>query len=161
MPNLVRSTLSRNPTRGPSRRGTESRLAARQDTSAKSPRILIVEDDYLVASQVEDALKEAGLQTSGIATTADEVMRLTESRRPILVLMDVRLRGQSDGIDTALKLYRVYGIRCIFTTANHDADIRRRAQAAEALGWLPKPYTMPSLVRLVRKALSDLHAANR
>ena len=47
------------------------------------------------------------------------------------------------------------------STANHDADIRRRAQAAEALGWLPKPYTMPSLVRLVRKALSDLHAANR
>jgi len=127
----------------------------------QSPRVLIVEDDYLVAWQVQDALKEAGLQTSGIAATADEVLRSAESRRPALVLMDVRLGGQSDGVVTALELYRVYGIRCIFATANYDADIRRRAQAAEPLGWLAKPYTMSSLVTLVRKALSDLHAASQ
>jgi DNA-binding NarL/FixJ family response regulator len=70
--------------------------------------------------------------------------------------MDVRLDGPRDGIDAALELFRVHGIRCIFATAHHDLHARRRAKPAAPLGWLPKPYTMPSLVELVRQALRQL-----
>jgi DNA-binding NarL/FixJ family response regulator len=135
---------------------------ARDDTwaSEKRPaepaRILIVEDDYLVAMEVETALAEAGFDVVGIATTAEEAIALTVAQNPTLVVMDVRLAGKRDGIDAALQLFREHGIRCIFATAHYDENARARAQPAGPLGWLQKPYTMASLVEAVRRALSDL-----
>jgi len=72
------------------------------------------------------------------------------------VVMDVRLAGERDGIDTALALSAEHGIRCVFATAHHDEHARRRAEPAAPLGWLAKPYTMASLVTIVRRALDEL-----
>jgi DNA-binding NarL/FixJ family response regulator len=135
---------------------------ARDDVSgsdkrpAEPARIVIVEDDFLVAAQMEAALADAGFAIAGIATSADEVLQLAASQRPALVVMEIRLDGPRDGIDAALELFRVHRIRCIFATAHHDQHARRRAKPAAPLGWLPKPYTMPSLVEMVRQALRQL-----
>jgi two-component system, response regulator PdtaR len=118
--------------------------------------ILIVEDDFLIASQIEIALKEAGFKVAGIAISGGEALERAAVQHPLLCVMDIRLLGRSDGVDVALELFRSHGIRCIFATAHSDDDVRRRAAAAEPLGWLPKPYTMASLVALVRHAVSDL-----
>jgi DNA-binding NarL/FixJ family response regulator len=121
-----------------------------------SERILLVEDDFLVAMQMESALAEAGFEIAGIASSGEDAIELALSERPRLAVMDVRLAGRRDGIDTALQLFAEHGIRCIFATAHHDEHARRRAAPAAPLGWLHKPYTMASLVDLVRSALAEL-----
>ena len=72
--------------------------------------------------------------------------------------MDIRLAGDRDGIDTALELFRLHGIRCIFASAYSDQEARRRAAPAAPLGWLQKPYTMASLTAKVRAAVSELRS---
>jgi DNA-binding response OmpR family regulator len=124
--------------------------------SENSEQILIVEDDLLVASQMEQALTEAGFQIAGTASTGKEALQLAHAQSPTLVVMDIRLAGDLDGIDTALELFRSHGIRCIFTSAYSDQEAQRRAAPAAPLGWLLKPYTMASLTAGVRAAVAEL-----
>jgi DNA-binding NarL/FixJ family response regulator len=132
----------------------DERLPA--ETGARPARILIVEDDYLAATEIETALREAGFEVVGVASSADESVRLVRSESPALVIMDVRLAGRSDGVDAALTIFRETGVRCIFATAHNDAHIRSRAQPAAPLGWLAKPYAPHSLIAMVRRALAQL-----
>jgi CheY-like chemotaxis protein len=126
--------------------------------AAPSAPILVVEDDFLVAMQIEAALTEAGFALSGTAASGEEAIAMATAIRPMLVLMDIHLAGEMDGVDAALRLFKDQGIRCIFATAHHDPEVRRRAQAAEPLGWLPKPYSMPAMLEAVRQGLADLEA---
>jgi DNA-binding NarL/FixJ family response regulator len=118
--------------------------------------ILLVEDDYLIAMQVEIALSEAGFELAGIAASADEAIEIAVAHHPALAIMDIRLAGKRDGIDAALELFRNHDIRCIFATAHSDPDTSKRAEPAQPLGWLQKPYTMASLVDEVQRALEEL-----
>ena len=122
----------------------------------ETERILIVEDDVLIATQMEAALAGDGFEIAGIASTGKEALQLAEARSPTLVVMDIRLAGDRDGIDTALELFRLHGIRCIFASAHSDDGTRRRAAPAAPLGWLQKPYMMASLTAMVRAALRDI-----
>lgn len=124
-------------------------------------RILIVEDDFLVAMQMESALADAGFEIAGVASSGQDAIELASSERPRLVVMDVRLAGDRDGIDTAVILFAEHRIRCIFATAHHDEHARRRAEPAVPLGWLAKPYTMASLIAMVRRALDELSGKPR
>jgi two-component system, response regulator PdtaR len=116
---------------------------------------LIVEDDFVVADQIDRALTDAGFNVAGVAVSAEEAMELAESQKPDLAVMDVRLAGDGDGIHAALEIFRKFGIRCIFATANYDQDSIERAQPAMPLGWLQKPYIV-SLVNAVSHALRNL-----
>lgn len=116
--------------------------------------ILIVEDDFLIAMQAENALADAGFNVVGVATSADEAIALARERRPRIALMDIRLAGRRDGIDVASELFRAFGVRCVFATAHDDLQTRTRAAPFSPLGWLTKPYTMASLISLVRDALA-------
>ena len=122
----------------------------------ETERILIVEDDFLIASQMEVALADAGFEIAGVASTGKEALQLAKAQPPTLVVMDIRLAGDRDGIDTALELFRLHGIRCIFASAHSDDGTRRRAAPAAPLGWLQKPYTMASLTAVVRAASREL-----
>lgn len=119
-------------------------------------RILIVEDDLLVATEIEATLRDAGFEIAGIASTGEEALQLTQAELPTLAVMDIRIAGDRDGIDTALELFHSHGIRSIFASAHSDADSRRRAESAAPLGWLQKPYTMASLTAMVRAAVREL-----
>jgi two-component system, response regulator PdtaR len=118
-------------------------------------RVLLVEDDLLIASQVEAALAEAGFDIIGVATTGEEAIALAGRERPDLAIVDVRLVGDRDGVDTALELFRSHGIRSIFATAYSDSESRQRAAPATPVGWLQKPYTMKSLIEMVRAAVGE------
>ncbi|HEY7243893.1 MAG TPA: response regulator [Xanthobacteraceae bacterium] len=119
-------------------------------------RILIVEDDFLAATDMEAVLTEAGYQVAGIAGRADEAVRLAKAESPDLIVMDIRLIGKADGVDAALEIFRETGIRCIFATAHHDARMRSRAEGAAPLGWLPKPYAPHALIAMVDRAAAGL-----
>jgi DNA-binding NarL/FixJ family response regulator len=122
----------------------------------KLARIVVVEDDFLVASEMENALRQAGFYVAGVASSAEKALQLAAAHRPALVVMDVHLIGKRDGVDAALELFGRYGIRCIFATAHHDPDTRARAYPAPPLAWLSKPYAMRSLVDVVRQALVEV-----
>lgn len=127
------------------------------DLAGSTIRMLIVEDDFLVASLSQDALVEAGYEVVGIAADAEEAVAMALAEQPQLVLMDVRLDGPRDGIDAALELFVSHGLRCIMATAHSDLAVRARAEAARPLAWLLKPYTMGALVALVRQVAGDPH----
>ncbi|HVZ02622.1 MAG TPA: response regulator [Dongiaceae bacterium] len=122
----------------------------------EGPRILIVEDDFFVALDLEAGLTDAGMKVVGPARTAEEAVALARAERPRLAVMDIRLASARDGIDAALDLYRDLGIRSIFASAHADPTFRRRAEPALPLGWLQKPYTVDAVVSTVRQAIETL-----
>ncbi len=126
-------------------------------TSAASPhgaRILVVEDDYFVALELEHRLLEAGFDVVGIAATADEALQKAHAGKPDLAVMDIRLAGPRDGIEAATDLIAL-GIPSIFATAHSDPETRQRAEQARPLGWLQKPYSSESLIAAIRQALAE------
>ena len=122
----------------------------------RSPRVLVVDVDFLFAMQTVFALTAAGFEVLGPATTAEEAVELAGETQPTLAVMDIRLASTRDGIDAARQLYQDFAIRCIFATAHDDAHTRGRAEPYAPLGWLPKPYTMASLVAVVAEAVAEL-----
>ena len=119
-------------------------------------RVLIVEDDHLVAMHIEAALLDAGFEVVGIAATAEEATALASTERPVVAIMDIRLSGARDGVDAALGLFKQFGLRSIFATAHQDAGTRLRAEPAHPLGWLSKPYQPDALVHALRRAFDEL-----
>ncbi|HYZ31490.1 MAG TPA: response regulator [Crenalkalicoccus sp.] len=120
-------------------------------------RVLIVEDEYFVALDAEEALTSAGYEVCGIATSAEEAVALAEAERPELVLMDIRLLGPRDGIEAAAEIRQRLGLRSLFATAHSDSATRARAEAAASpLGWLIKPYSREQLNGAVGAAMARL-----
>ncbi len=124
-------------------------------------RILIVEDDLLIATEMEAGLSEAGFDVVGIAARAEEAIELAKAQSPALAIIDISLAGDRDGVDTALELFSSHGIRCIFASAHSDREARRRAEPAAPLGWLQKPYSMASLTAMVHGAARELRGKSR
>ena len=100
-------------------------------------RVLIVEDEALVALTIEDMLLEAGYQVCGIADTAADALDLARRHTPDLAVIDVRLARGDDGIALADTLAAIGPIRILFATGN-PAEVRQRARAGQ--GCLSKPF---------------------
>ena len=101
--------------------------------SARIPdgaRILVVEDEALIADEIQDRLQQLGCEVVGLADTATGAVEIAGSARPDLVLMDIRLKGQVDGIQAADKIYRQFDIPVVFLTAHSDQATLDRAMAA-------------------------------
>ncbi|HET7718063.1 MAG TPA: response regulator [Bauldia sp.] len=129
-------------------RGPQERLSSR--------RVLIAEDDHLVSVEIEAALLDAGFEVTGVAISVEEAIEHARRQIPDLVVMDIRLVGDGDGVDAALELFREHGIRCLFATAHIDSAMRRRAEPARPLGWIAKPYDPRLLVKAVERAFHAL-----
>jgi DNA-binding NarL/FixJ family response regulator len=142
-----------------SRSGPEWKEA--RDHERQPAGILVVEDDFLIAMQMEATLRDAGFNVVGTAATADEAISLARETRPSLAVMDIRLASERDGIDAARQLFSEFNIRCIFATAHDDVHTHERAAPFAPLGWLAKPYTPASLVALVAKALSIMRLSRQ
>lgn len=118
-------------------------------------RVLVVEDDFLVAGELEHCLTAAGFQVIGPAATADEAIALAADGMPDLVIMDVRLAGPRDGVEAAIHIYEHFGVRSMFATAHSDRQTLARGQAANPLGWIAKPYSPAGLVAEIRAHFED------
>jgi len=124
------------------------------DKSAGGRRILIVEDEILVALDTRGMLESQGYVVVGIAVSAEQALNAAARERPDLILMDIRLEGSGDGIEVAKKIRANFGIPSLFITANEDATTRERAAAAKPLGFLAKPINEDKLLRALN-ALGD------
>ncbi len=103
-------------------------------------RILIVEDEGVIAADIEDRLIRLGYQVDGWASTGEEAIRTIDAYRPDLILMDIMLRGNIDGIAVAEHVRHHYQIPVIFLTAYSDESMIERAKVAEPFAFLLKPF---------------------
>ena len=116
-------------------------------------RILIVEDEGIVASDIDRQLARLGYRVVGIASTGEEAVALAGRLTPDLVLMDIRLAGPMDGIDAATTIRSRFSIPSVFLTAYATDEMVDRAKRAEPLGYLIKPFDEHSLRTTVEIAL--------
>jgi len=121
---------------------------------SKPVGILIVEDEALVASYIEDVLGESGFRVAGVAASGPEALSLAAEGRPTLALVDIRLTGPIDGIELACLLRRQFGLPAIFLSGLIDADTAERARAAQPLGFLPKPFLPSQVFNAIERALN-------
>lgn len=103
-------------------------------------RILVVEDEMIVAMAIKKSLKNLGYDVVGHTTRGEDAILKAGELRPDLILMDIRLKGEMDGIDAAGRIKSLYDIPVIFLTAHSDLDTMQRAIKAEPAGYLVKPF---------------------
>jgi PAS domain S-box-containing protein len=103
-------------------------------------KILVVEDEPIVALDLQQEVEQLGLSVVGQAESADEALIAAEENRPDLALMDVRIVGSMDGIQTARLLREAYGIPVIFLTSYSDEPTIKRAARELPYGYLTKPF---------------------
>ena len=116
-------------------------------------RILIVEDQGVVATDIERCLEEGGFEVTGIATSMKDAIREVSASRPDLVLMDIRIKGEADGIATADHLHRNFDLPIVYLTAHDDRDTMDRAKSTEPMAFLLKPFKPAELTSTVEIAL--------
>src|SRR5688572_21807090 len=98
--------------------------------------ILVVEDEAIVARDIKNTLAEMGYSVLGTAASCDEALQRATERCPDLVLMDIRIQGQRDGVDTAELLRRRFRVPVVFLTAYADDTTLARAKRAQPYGYL-------------------------
>jgi signal transduction histidine kinase/DNA-binding response OmpR family regulator len=116
-------------------------------------RILIVEDERIIAQGVGETLKSLGYSISGIASSGAEAIHKATNSRPDLVLMDIVLKGEMDGIEAAEQIRAHLDIPSIFMTAYDDDTILKRAKVTEPYGYLLKPFEERGLHANIQMAL--------
>lgn len=122
------------------------------------PRILVVDDERVVSLDIQDALARLGYAVAGQAATGEQALALAASERPDLVIMDIRLSGDMDGAEAAIRMTADHGVPVIFLTAYSDEETMRRALAAAPFGYLLKPFDDRELRNAIELALAK-HAA--
>ncbi|MFZ2054246.1 MAG: HD domain-containing phosphohydrolase [Candidatus Aminicenantales bacterium] len=103
-------------------------------------RLLIVEDENLVARDIENMAMSQGYEVCGIASSAEEALAMAAESRPDIILMDVIIRGSLDGIAVAEKIWDSYRIPVIYVTAYADEHTLKRAKISEPFGYILKPF---------------------
>jgi PAS domain S-box-containing protein len=116
-------------------------------------RVLVVEDEVIVARDIQAQVEELGYVAVGHATSGEEAMVLAAELLPDIVLMDINIVGQIDGIDAALMIREACSIPVIFLTAYASPEILARAKLAEPLGYLLKPFAERELQAVLETAL--------
>lgn len=121
-------------------------------------KILVVEDESIIALDIQNSLVNAGYNVVAIATCADEALDLTAQLSPDLVLMDIRLRGEMDGVEVAEKIRREFDLPVVYLTAHADENTLKRAKLTEPFGYILKPFEDRELITTIEIALSRYHA---
>jgi two-component system cell cycle sensor histidine kinase/response regulator CckA len=121
-------------------------------------KILIVEDEPIVALDLHEEIEQLGCDVVGIAESAEQAMAIAEIYRPDLALMDINIIGCMDGIQTAHLLYSAYRIPSVFLTSYHDHATMERAVKDLTYGYLTKPYASHQLKAALMVALNLIEA---
>ena len=119
----------------------------------ESARILIVEDESLVAMDIQESLEEHGYEVVGVFDSGEQAVKAAELHRPSLVLMDIKLKGEMNGITAAQQIRERLRIPVIFLTAYADEGTLQKAKLAEPYGYILKPFEALELRAAVEVAL--------
>jgi diguanylate cyclase (GGDEF)-like protein len=146
------------------------KLFAIADSEQSSPgrdpiSILLVEDEGLIARDLEDTLTRLGYRVSGIASEGTQAIEMARDLHPQLVVMDVGLRGEVDGIEAACAIQEQEPVPVIFLTGHTDTETLQRAVLTGPLGYLTKPFQEADLRSVIEVAIhkhrSDIQRRER
>ncbi|WP_414576502.1 response regulator [Anabaena sp. CCY 9402-a] len=117
-------------------------------------RILVVEDEYILAINLQETLESLGYSVVDIADTAELAIAKATELRPNLVLMDIRLRGENDGIQAAEQIWNTLQIPVIYVTGHSDKSTVERASLTFPFGYILKPVRDQELYVAIQTALN-------
>jgi CheY-like chemotaxis protein len=120
-------------------------------------KILIVEDEIIIARDTQSRLKKMGYTITGIAESREEALASIESARPDLILMDIKIKGPVDGITSAIEFWERFKIPVVFQTAFADEITLARARVTDFYGYLVKPINENDFKIAVDNALYKAH----
>ena len=116
-------------------------------------KILIVEDESIIAEDISDSLISLGYRISGMVYSGEEAIEAAAKCRPDLVLMDVNLQGEIDGITAAAEIRSRFQIPVVYLTAYADENTLRRVNATKPFGYIVKPFEEKNLHTTIQLAL--------
>ncbi len=116
-------------------------------------KILIVEDERIVAEDIKTKLEYVGYAVAGIASSGEESVKKAEKLQPDLVLMDIVLEGKMDGIEAAAQILYRFNIPVVYLTAYSDERTLKKAKATEPFGFIIKPFEAQDLFTAIEMAL--------
>jgi len=119
-------------------------------------RILIVEDEHIVAMGIKRMLKNLGYTVTGVASSGADAISKAESTFPDLVLMDIMLKGELDGIGAAKEIKERFNLPVVYLTAYSDSNILERAKKTGPFGYIVKPFDEKDLHSNIEIALHRL-----
>jgi diguanylate cyclase (GGDEF)-like protein/PAS domain S-box-containing protein len=119
----------------------------------RQARILVVEDESIVALDIQDRLESLGYEVPATVASGERAVEQAGSLRPDLVLMDIQLQGRMDGVEAADQIRQRFGIPVIYLTANADHPTVQRAKVTEPFGYVIKPFEERELHTTIEVAL--------
>ncbi len=120
-------------------------------------KILIVEDEMIIAANISLQLSEMGYEVSGIVSRGEDALTYIKQNLPDIVLIDIQLKGEWDGIDTALKMQEFQSnLAIIYLTANADEANFNRAKVTHPYAFIPKPFKKLDLQRSIELTVNQL-----
>lgn len=128
--------------------------------SSSTPNILIVEDEWIIALDIKRHLSKLGYSVAGIANCAEKAMELFIATEPDLVLMDIYLQGEKNGIEVAEMLRQQFSIPIVFLTAHADDATVKQAVSTHPEGYVIKPFEEQDLSVAIQIALAK-HQSER
>jgi CheY-like chemotaxis protein len=122
---------------------------------ALKPQVLIVEDESIIAMDIAMQLVDLGYEPLGPATTGEQAIEMAVRLRPRLVLMDIHLGSQMDGITAAQEIRTRSDIGCVFLSAFTGEESEARARLTNPVGYLNKPFTEYELRTMLAAVLAE------
>ncbi|MHC1754266.1 MAG: response regulator [Methanosarcina sp.] len=116
-------------------------------------RILIVEDEHIVAMGIKRMLKGLGYTVTGVASSGEDAISKAESTFPDLVLMDIMLKGELDGVEAAKEIKERFDVPVVYLTAYSDSSILERVKKTGPFGYIVKPFDEKDLHSNIEIAL--------
>ncbi len=119
---------------------------------AKS-KIMIVEDEWITADDIRMSLQSLGYTVTSTVSSGEEAIQNAEKHKPDLVLMDIMLRGEMDGIEAANQIRSRFNIPIVYLTAYTNETVLERAKKTEPFGYIVKPFAKQDLKVAIEIAL--------
>ena len=116
--------------------------------------IMVVEDEGVVSIDIRNMLRKAGYDIAAVAFQGEEAVRKAETTKPDLVLMDIGLKGEIDGIEAAKKIRERLHIPVVFLTGFADENTMAKAKEVDPSGFIIKPINEEELRRILEQTLT-------
>lgn len=114
-------------------------------------KIMIVEDEIIIAMSYTSALRKAHFNVPNVIDTGEEAVKTIPSENPDLVLMDITLKGKMDGIDAAEQILKRRAVPIIFMSGKDDAKTKKRALSVNPAGYFNKPVNLKVILSKIAK----------
>lgn len=117
--------------------------------------VMLIEDAGIVANDIGETVKSAGFQLEWKFSSAEEALEVLETSVPELILMDIELSGEIDGIEATERIHETFDVPIVFLTAYSNPETIERATNTDAVAYLVKPLEKSDLVSLIEWIRSD------